>query len=93
MAQVVVELVDENTLEFDGSLFIREREDEVLLRPIYSLSDGASSLTPDLQCSSCGYRARYFSWYGLTDFKNRYVKHCPGCGLKILGVIGKAGSE
>lgn len=93
MANVTVTLVDENTLEFDGSLFIRESDEEVLLRPIYNTSIEISSLTPVLQCSNCGYRAGYFNWYGLTDFKQRFVKHCPGCGFKIMGVIGKDGAE
>ena len=47
-----------------------------------------SSLTPDLRCSSCGYTERYFFWYGLTGFKHRHVRHCPGCGTRILGVAG-----
>lgn len=93
MAHVIAQLVDENTLSVDGALFHRKPDDEVLLRPIYSIGDGAGALTPDLQCSSCGYRAHYFSWYGLTDFKKRYVKHCPGCGRRILGVIGKGYAE
>ncbi len=93
MAHVTAELVDENTLSVDGVLFHRRPDDEVLLRPIYSLSAGASTLTPDLQCSNCGYRAHYFNWYHRTGFVERYVKHCPGCGFKILGVIGKGGAE
>ena len=89
-SHVTAKLVDENTLEVRGVLFHRRPDDEVLLRPIYSLSMGASSLTPILQCSNCGYKASYFSWYHLTNYKQRYVKHCPGCGYKILGVVGHA---
>lgn len=85
---VIAHIVDENTISVDGVTFVRKCEDEVLLRPIYSLSDGATSLAPVLQCSSCGYRAPYFSWYHLTGFRQRYVRHCPGCGLRILGVLG-----
>lgn len=93
MAHVTAELVDENTLSVDGVLFHRRPDDEVLLRPIYSLSAGASSLTPLLQCSNCGYKSQYFSVYHLTGFKQRIMKHCPGCGFKILGVAGKGGAE
>ena len=93
MANVTVTLVDENTLEFDGSLFIRKSEEEVLLRPIYNTSIGASSLTPLLQCSNCGYKLQYFSVYRLTGFQQRFIKHCPGCGFKIMGVAGKGGAE
>lgn len=90
---VIAELVDENTLEVNGVRFVRESEEEVVLRPIYSLSAAGTTLTPTLQCSNCGYKASYFSWYHLTGFKQRYVKHCPGCGFKILGVFGKDGAE
>lgn len=88
MAHVTAELVDENTLSVDGVLFHCKPDDEVLLRPVYSLSISASTLTPDLQCSNCGYKACYFSWYHRTGFVGRFVNHCPGCGLKIAGVIG-----
>ena len=89
MPHVTAEIVDENTLEVEGVRFVREDDDEVLLRPIFGLGDGGSTLSPKIQCSSCGYTAGYWHWYNLLGFKKRYVKHCPGCGLKIAGVIGR----
>ena len=89
MSQIVAEFVDENTLEFQGVRFVREDDEEVLLRPIYPLSQDARNLTPVVQCSNCGYSAGYWNWYHLLGFKKRYVKHCPGCGKKIFGTIGK----
>lgn len=87
MSQIVAELVDENTLEFQGVRFVREDEWEVLLRPIYSLEQGGNTMAPKMQCSNCGYSAGYWSWYHQLKFKDRYVKHCPGCGKKIIGMV------
>ncbi len=85
MPVVVAEVIDKDTLEINGARFVREDEEEVLLRPIYSLQQGSNTLAPKMQCSNCGYSAGYWSWYHLLGFKERYVKHCPGCGKKIFG--------
>ena len=89
MAHVMAELVDENTLEVDGVRFVRENDDEVLIRPIYGFTEGSNSFSPKMQCSSCGYTAGYWQWFHLTGFRKRYVRHCPGCGMKIAGVMGR----
>lgn len=89
MPVVVAEVIDKDTLEINGARFVREDDEEVLLRPIYSLQQGSNTLAPKMQCSNCGYTAGYWSWFHQLKFKDRYVKHCPGCGKRIFGTVGQ----
>lgn len=83
-SHVTAKLVDENTLDVNGVLFHRRPEDEVLLQPT------TKAVAPRLRCSNCGFERQYAFWYRHLDYEGRQVDYCPGCGLRILGVIGHA---
>lgn len=59
-------------------------EDETLLREIYGVLD---EWPYDLECTNCHYREGYFFWYRKTGFVGRKIRHCPGCGMRIFGVV------
>lgn len=61
-------------------------EDEVLLRPM------TNAIAPKLRCSNCGFERAYYYWYKRLGYQERCVNFCPGCGFKVAGVIGHAGS-
>ena len=76
-------IYDEDTLDVNGVRFYREgHQDEVLLQPV----DDARA--PRLRCSNCHFERGYTFWYKRIGFEERQIMHCPGCGFKILGVIG-----
>ncbi len=78
-------LVDENTLSVNGTLFVRKRADEeVLLQPMND------AVAPRLRCNNCHFTRQYTYWYRKLGFIDRAVNYCPGCGYKILGVVGRA---
>ena len=82
---VVARLVDENTLDFNGTLFVRVSavtNDEVLLMPM------DNTPAPRLRCTNCGYERNYHYWYRGADYTVRMVDRCPGCQYPILGVVG-----
>lgn len=84
MRQVNAVLVDENTLEVNGVTFIRKSHDEVLLQPT------TKGQAPRLKCSNCDFERGYTFWYHHIGFEGRQIAHCPGCGLRIMGVVGNA---
>lgn len=85
--KVMATLVDENTLDFNGTLFVRRThggdEEEVLLMPM------DDTIVPKLRCTNCGYQRAYFYWYHATGYTDRVVNYCPGCGYHVAGVLGR----
>lgn len=81
-AHVTATLLDENTLSVNGTLFVRQAEDEVLLQ---ATTSGAA---PRLRCSNCGFTRQYTYWYAKLEFRARIVNYSPRCGLRIAGAIG-----
>lgn len=84
---IVARLVDENTLDFNGTLFVRKSggrsDEEVLLMPM------DNTMAPRLRCTNCGYERNYHYWYKGAGFTERIVGYCPGCGYHILGTLGQ----
>lgn len=66
--------------------FVRDDGEECLLRH-NGRHTGIVVGPDDLECSNCGYSREYFFWYEGTGYYNRLVNFCPGCGLKIFGVV------
>ncbi|WP_405736116.1 hypothetical protein [Bifidobacterium sp.] len=81
-AHVTATLLDENTMSVNGTVFVRQAEDEVLLRP------ASDAVAPRLRCSNCGFERQYTFWYQRLGYQGRVVSFCPGCGLRIAGVVG-----
>lgn len=81
---VTATIVNENTLSVNGTLFVRKRDDEVLLQPMQD------TVAPKLRCSNCHYERAYYYWYKALHYQERVVDFCPGCGHPILGVVGHA---
>ena len=81
---VTATVEDEYTLIADGAKYIREDyEQEVLLQPVND------AVAPRLRCSNCHFTRQYTYWYRKLGFIDRTVNYCPGCGYKILGVVGR----
>lgn len=78
---VTATLVDEDTLSVNGTIFVRKSTEEVLLQPT------TDERAPRLRCSNCHFERGYTFWYKRIDFQDRQIKHCPGCGYRILGVV------
>lgn len=75
--------VDKDTLYADGEVFRRDHAgEEVLLQPT------TKAVAPRLKCSNCGFERQYTFWYRKLDFQERQINCCPGCGYKIMGVVG-----
>ena len=76
--------VDKDTIVryADGEVFHRDHsEEEVLLQPT------SKAVAPRLRCSNCGFERQYTFWYRKLHYLERQINYCPGCGLKILGVV------
>ena len=62
---------------------LRNSHDEVLL----VTTDEVVAGMPTLECSNCHFQADHFFYYEDRTYARRAVKHCPKCGLRILGVV------
>ena len=62
---------------------IRPTDEEVLLRTVKVIEYGM----PHLACSGCGHIEDHFFYYADETYGSRFVKRCPKCGRRILGVI------
>lgn len=89
-ARVTATVIDRDTLSVDGEVYRRDHGDECLLRH-NGKHTGRRIQPEDLECSNCGWSHEYFFWYEGTCYYNRLVNYCPGCGLKILGVVANDG--
>lgn len=62
---------------------------EVVLHPVPRDLGPVGDSQINLRCSGCGFEEAYSFWYQKPHFDglSRKIKHCPGCGYKILGTV------